>query len=160
MGLPPGRLLFLSSHSHPGGESCKWVPGGAGGQKLSLTVPWQVTTARPRQAPGPPFLSSHRHWLLMRVLLVGPVVLSPGKAGQTSHLVLPWLWDPSPHPSPVTLLPRQALSLPSPSSRDILQSKLFVLHGKLTTPLLEVIPAPASRRKTPLIHGSPHWELH
>lgn len=67
-----------------------------------------------------------------------------------------------PFSAPLPYLPSlcQAFSLPATSSSsDILQAKPFVLHGRLTAPLPEVILAPASRRKSSLFHGSPHWEL-
>lgn len=107
---PPGRPLFLTSHGRPGGESFRSIARRAGGGMLSLSVPRRVAAARPHRVPGPQLPSSDPHQPSLRVLLVWPrpenqpEVPSPGKAGRTSRLALPWSWDPSPHPSPVSLL--------------------------------------------------------
>lgn len=51
----PGRLLFLISHGHLQGDSCRLILGRVSSRMLSLSMPWKVAAARPLQAPWPQF---------------------------------------------------------------------------------------------------------
>lgn len=68
----PGRLLFLISHGHLQGDSCRLILGRVSSRMLSLSMPWKVAAARPLQAPWPQFSSSGTPQPLLMVLLIWP----------------------------------------------------------------------------------------